>query len=267
MQFAGKGEQHFLKIMFALDREAADCHVVLVEEPENHLAFGYLNVLLNRIDEKCKGRQVFIATHSAFVLNKLGLERTILLRQGTPAFLTDLSETTQSYFRRLPGFDTLRVLLAKRTVLVEGPSDELFFQKAYLQAKDRLPIADGVDVLSVRGTSAPRFLDVAKAVGHSADVITDNDSDYERVRARYASYLGGGIRLFVDEDNQKRTLEYHVASLNSVDLLNLVFRAAYTTEDEVREYMLANKTEWALAAFESPEMINVPEYIQRAVAE
>src|SRR6185503_10822948 len=103
-------------------------------------AFGYLNVLLDRIDEKCQGRQVFIATHSAFVLNKLGLDRTVLLRQGTPAFLSDLSATTQSYFRRLPGYDTLRLLLAKRTVLVEGPSDELFFQKAYRQAKGRLPI-------------------------------------------------------------------------------------------------------------------------------
>jgi putative ATP-dependent endonuclease of the OLD family len=268
MQFAGKGEQHFLKIMFALDREAADCHVVLVEEPENHLAFSYLNVLLNRIDEKCQGRQVFIATHSAFVLNKLGLDRTTLLGQGTPVFLTDLPPTTQSYFRRLPGYDTLRLLLAKRTVLVEGPSDELFFQKAYRQGKGHLPIADGVDVLSVRGTSAPRFLDVAKAVGHPADVIADNDGDYERrVRARYATYVGGRIRVFADEDNSRGTLEYHVAALNSVELLNRVFGTTCATEDEVRKYMLHNKTEWALAAFDSPDTMNIPAYIQQALAE
>ena len=33
-------------------------------------------------------------------------DRTILLREGTPAFLTELTPTTQSYFRRLPGYDT-----------------------------------------------------------------------------------------------------------------------------------------------------------------
>lgn len=267
MQFAGKGEQHFLKIMFALDREAAECQVVLVEEPENHLAFGYLNVLLSRIEEKCQGRQVFIATHSSFVLNKLGLARTVLLRRGTPALLTQLPTGTQEYFRRLPGHETLRLLLAKRTVLVEGPSDELFFEKAYRQLTGRLPIADGVDVLSVRGTSAPRFLDIAKAVGHCADVITDNDGDYERrVRARYASYSGGDIRVFADEDNRLPTLEYHVAALNSVALLNRVFGKNYATEHEVRAYMLENKTEWALAAFDSSESLIVPAYIQRALA-
>jgi len=153
-------------------------------------------------------------------------------------------------------------------VLVEGPSDELFFQRAYRQAKGSLPIADGVDVLSVRGTSAPRFLDVAKAIGHSADVIADNDGDYEhRVRARYASYIGNGIRVFADQDNRKRTLEYHVAALNSVTMLNSIFGRSDTTENEVREYMLANKTEWALAAFDSTETMNIPEYIQQAFAE
>jgi putative ATP-dependent endonuclease of the OLD family len=32
-----KGEQHALKMMFALDDKAAEAHIVLIEEPENQL--------------------------------------------------------------------------------------------------------------------------------------------------------------------------------------------------------------------------------------
>lgn len=41
--------------------------------------------------------------------------------------ITELDPTTVSYFQRLPGYDTLRLVLAKKVVLVEGPSDEIIF--------------------------------------------------------------------------------------------------------------------------------------------
>lgn len=52
-------------------------------------------------------------------------------------------------------------MLAERVTLVEGPSDELVVQRAYLDAHGKLPIKDGVDVISVRGLQAKRFLDIA----------------------------------------------------------------------------------------------------------
>jgi len=47
--------------------------------------------------------------------------------------LNDLLDSTKAYFKKLPGHDTLRMILAKRTILVEGPSDELIVTKAFLQ--------------------------------------------------------------------------------------------------------------------------------------
>jgi len=44
------------------------------------------------------------------------------------------------------------MILCRKAILVEGPSDELIVQKAYSKQKDRLPIEDEVDVISV-GTS------------------------------------------------------------------------------------------------------------------
>lgn len=62
--------------------------------------------------------------------------------------------------QRVPA-TTLRLVLAERVTLVEGPSDELVVQRAYLDAHGKLPIKDGVDVISVRGLQAKRFLDIA----------------------------------------------------------------------------------------------------------
>ncbi len=265
---AGKGEQHALKIMFAMDREAEDCQVMLVEEPENHLAFGHMNVLLDRIAEKRGNRQVFITTHSAFVLNKLGLESTVLLRDGNPAFLSGLPAETETYFRKLPGYDTLRLILAKRTILVEGPSDELFVQTLYRQKHGKQPIADGVDVLSVRGLSFPRFLDIARAVGHPTTVVTDNDRDYQRkVADRYAPYAGvSTITICADPDETRPTLEYHVLAASGRDALNAVFGTEYATDEALLAHMLRNKTDWALKAFDADIPLGVPPYLLPALA-
>ena len=78
-QFVGKGEQSTLKIMLALNKKVEDSHVILVEEPENHLSFSSLNMLMERIARTCADKQVLVTTHSSFVLNKLGLGNLILL--------------------------------------------------------------------------------------------------------------------------------------------------------------------------------------------
>src|SRR6185437_5847890 len=206
--YIGKGEQSTLKLMFALDRDTADSHVILIEEPENHLSFSRLNTLLRRITEHCDGKQLFVTTHSAYVLNKLGIGNVVLLNNSRIEFLTNLPANTQDYFRKMSGYDTLRLLLAKRSILVEGPSDDLVVQKAYLAVHKRLPIEDGVDVINVRGLSFARFLDIAKPLGIATVVVTDNDGDYAmKITAKYAPYICSYIRICADQDNALRTLE------------------------------------------------------------
>ena len=69
-----------------------------------------------------------------------------------------LPADTARYFSKLSGYDTLRLLLSEASILVEGDSDELVVQRAYMDGHGgRLPIQDGIDVVSV-GTSFLRFL-------------------------------------------------------------------------------------------------------------
>ena len=88
--------------------------------------------------------------------------------------LKNLPVDTQSYFKRLLGYDTLRLILARKVILVEGPSDESVIQRAFLVKYGTLPIEAGVDVINVRGLSFARFLDIAKELKNEFRVVTDN---------------------------------------------------------------------------------------------
>ncbi len=263
-QYIGKGDQNILKTLLALDRKADDTHIILIEEPENHLSYSTMNKLISMINEKCKGKQLFITTHSTFVLNKLGFDRVILLgNDHTTLSLQDLSADTQKYFKKLPGYDTLRLLLAKKAILVEGPSDELFVQRTYRQIHGKLPINDGIDVISVRGLSFKRFLEIAKMTKKDVIVITDNDGDYQRkVEQKYIEYLEvSNIRIQYDKDNNAATLEPQIVKCNELKTLNSILECDKATKDDLTDYMQNNKTECALKIFDSPEDIVIPSYI------
>lgn len=267
-QLTGSGEQSALKIMLALNRRADDSHVILIEEPENHLSFSSLNALMGKIARRCDGKQVLVTTHSSYVLNKLGLGNLILLTPASGTRITDLPADTTDYFKKLSGYDTLRLVLAKKVILVEGPSDELVVQRAYLDLHDRLPIDDGVDVINVRGLQARRFLDIAVRLGKPAVVVNDNDGDPDTVRKRYAAYISYPFIKVCVGEGDARTLEPQLVAANGLEVMNRVLGKAHETEDALVTYMTGrnNKTDCALAVFESDEKITMPEFIRDAVA-
>ncbi len=266
-QLSGKGEQTALKIMLALERKADDSDVILIEEPENHLSFSSMSKLVSKISAKCAGKQIVITTHSAYVLNKLGIDKVLLLHAGKTTSLAKLPSGTYDYFKKLSGYDTLRLILAKRAILVEGPSDELVIQKAYRARHGKLPIEAGVDVINVRGLSFSRFLDIAKELAKEVAVVTDNDGDHQRkVADKYDAYSGvTTIRICASTDNSMKTLEPQIAGCNDLALLNGVFGTACADKAALVDYMIGNKTECALKIFESGEAVIFPAYIEDAV--
>lgn len=266
-QFIGKGEQNSLKILLALNRRIADAHVVLVEEPENHLSFSSLNVLVSRISAKCAGKQVIITTHSSYVLNKLGLANLVLINRDAALKIEALSPSTQDYFRKLSGYDTLRLVLAKGVILVEGPSDELIVQRAYLDRHGRLPIEAGIDVINVRGLSFKRFLDLAKPLKRRTAVVTDNDgSEPDAIERRYGKYTAEDfISINVGEFAGGSTLEPQLLRANNRKALNEILSKSFATDKDLEDYMIANKTTCALAIFEHDQTIAMPRYIQDAI--
>ncbi|MGA2070559.1 MAG: AAA family ATPase [Sedimentisphaerales bacterium] len=272
-QLIGKGEQNALKIMLALERKGVESNIILIEEPENHLSFSSMNILISKIKDRCVGKQIIIATHSTYVLNKLGLEHLILLhyddrnKKIENATLRNLPKGTQDYFKKLSGYDTLRLVLAKKAILVEGPSDELVVQKAYLQKHHVLPIEKGIDVINARGISFSRFLDIAKELKKDVIVVTDNDGNYEsRVDKKYKDYKNvSNIVICRPEDNTAPTLEPQLVNCNDSIVLNKVLGKTFPDKEQMINYMINNKTECALKIFETEDRVVFPDYIENAI--
>jgi putative ATP-dependent endonuclease of the OLD family len=68
---------------------------VLIEEPENHLSHTSLQRLIARIETLAgDAQQVFIGTHSSFVLNRIGIDKLVLLNDGQATKLSGLTDPT-----------------------------------------------------------------------------------------------------------------------------------------------------------------------------
>ena len=238
----------------------------MLEEPENHLSHGNLGRVLGAIQEAAKDRQVIVTSHSSFVINKLGVDSVLLFANSSFLRLSGLPSDTRDYFMRLPGHDTLRLILARRCILVEGPSDELLVQKAYHGKHGKLPQVDGIDVISVRSLAFKRFLEIAKLLGVQVVVVTDNDGKPDRVMAKYAKYAGDtNIKICFSPDASLKTLEPHMLAANGLEALNKVFGKSFTSDNEMEDFMMDDKAGWALLVLETMKPIKIPAYIEDAI--
>lgn len=221
-QFIGKGEQSNVQIKLAIQNKSKDIDLVMMEEPENHLSHTNLNKLVHYIERQRGTKQLFLTTHSSYVLNKLSIDKICLIQSGYKR-LHNLDPTVVKTLKRLPGYDTLRVALSRKVILVEGPSDELVLKKIYLRKHDRLPEQDGIDIIVVRGVGFDTFISVGMEIGTSINVLRDNDGAYDEnvVKARdsYAAYPN--IKLISSAKNEEFSLEPAMIYANASDLKTL----------------------------------------------
>jgi putative ATP-dependent endonuclease of OLD family len=203
------------------------------------------------------------------VANKLNLNNLILLNNNKQKIsLSDLKKDTYEFFEKLPGYETLRMLLCSKAILVEGPSDELVIQRAYMDKhSSALPIEKEIDVISV-GLTFKRFLEIADIIKKPVAVVTDNDGDYgSKIEKKYKDYDDSDtIKIFADDREALNTLEPQLVDANK-DNLKLLCEILelddeeYDAEQMISDYMVANKTECALKIFNSEKSIRYPEYI------
>lgn len=281
--YNGKGEQCIIKTDLALNKElSADESIVLLEEPENHLSFSKLNLLINKINVSAHS-QMLISTHSSFVANKLGLDKLVLLNNRKILSFNELDKSTYEFFKKIAGYDTLRMILCSKAILVEGDSDELIVQKAYMNKNEgKLPIEDGIDVISV-GVAFLRFLKIAEILEKEVTVITDNDGDLSAIKKKYSDYIGenkkDNIKILYDNEVDSgdlkigdkkfnyNTLEPKIVKANkyNIDLFNNLFDTDYKSIDELHKFMKRNKTNCALKLFEANIGVELPEYIMEGI--
>ncbi|MCV2422726.1 AAA family ATPase [Paucibacter sp. DJ4R-1] len=265
----GKGRQCFIKTEFALrDREHA-LHVLLLEEPENHLSNVHMRKLIERIRASVK-KQLFVATHSSFIATRLNLRKVLILSEekpSRPASLKDLSPGTAEFFMKAPDNNVLELALCKKAILVEGDAEFILMEALYQVSAPGCSLdADGIHVISVDGTSFKRYLELAKLLGIKVAAIRDNDKDHAaNCVTNYADHVSATIQVFADPNNARHTFEVCMYQDNRVvcEELFSTGRKTLTVED----YMLKNKTDAAFQLLEKKgAALAAPDYIQQAVA-
>nr|WP_255534133.1 TOPRIM nucleotidyl transferase/hydrolase domain-containing protein [Rahnella sp. LAC-M12] len=196
--------------------------MVMMEEPENHLSHTNLNKLVHYIENQRGDKQLFLTTHSSYVLNKLSIDKICLVQSGYKR-LHKLAPTVVKTLKRLPGYDTLRVALSHKVILVEGPSDELVLKKIYHRKYNRLPEQDGIDIIVVRGVGFDTFISVGMEIGTRINVLRDNDGDYDenvvKARVDYAAYPN--IKLISSAKNEEFSLEPAMIYANATGFVTL----------------------------------------------
>lgn len=205
----GKGEQSKVQIKLALHNKSKDIDLVMMEEPENHLSHVELSRLVQDVEDQRNGKQLFLTTHSSYVLNKLSINKICLL-QNSYKRLHKLDKDVVKMLKRLPGYDTLRVALSRKVVLVEGPSDELILKKIYQDKNGgNLPEQDGIDIIVVRGVGFRTFIEIGKEIGTAVNVLRDNDGSYANnivaAQKEYAAYPN--IKLISSMKDDEFSLE------------------------------------------------------------
>jgi predicted ATPase len=283
----GKGEQHQVQMKLALWKKSNAANVVMIEEPEIHLSHMNLVKLVKFIEDRHKDQQIFITTHSSYVLNKLSFEKICLLGDGYKR-LHEVDAGTVKTLKRFPGYDTLRVVLSQKVILVEGPSEELILKKLYLDKWKRLPEEDGIDIIVIRGIGFKNFLNIALHLGNEVHVIKDNDGDWSKNidnwMAPYKKYKF--IKVFSPTDNDAYSLEPAFVAENSkvqadLDAFakiilstqtynkynngDLAARRSFIVDWFSGESTGSKKVDSAMRIFDTEESFNVPSYINEAL--
>lgn len=278
----GAGDLCILKTILALDKShmTDKPRIVIIEEPESHLSHTKMYELLDKIESNIdkNDTQLIITTHNNFIANKLNLNKLILITNEkgmvTTQKITD-NNNIAPFFTKVSNYPTLRLILSRVAILVEGPSDEIAVTYYYKKQYHKHPFKDEIELISVEGVKFKAFVELAKSCKKRVAVITDNDgnSKEELVKIRGLGDLPDSIKVFCDEDSiNNPTLEPSFVHANKDKLQSLSDivrekRVETDSEENLIEFMIKNKAEWAyrLLSKDDQTIFEVPKYIVDAV--
>lgn len=268
LALAGQAQQAFAKIELAMLKKQSGDGVVLVEEPENHLSQTRLRQLIDRLEDLAGGRQLIVTTHSTFVLNRLGLDNLRLIRGDSVEPFGSLGSGDVNFFKKLPNFDTLRLVLADKVALVEGPSDQLYLEHAIEKRTGKTASEYGIDIISIGGTSFKRWFGLASLLNRLVVGVRDNDEKPQsHWQDLYKKSMGTNAKLFVGDPNKGKTLEPQIITANFAKESELREALEVDQSVDLEQWMKKNKTEVAVALADPSLDLELPDYIDAAVEE
>lgn len=146
MNLQGLGQRNLILLSVLINSYINKEHdisyrLLTVEEPEAHLCISNVLLMISLIKVFSQSNpytQIVYSTHNVEFVNKLGLDNVIILHHGMAFPLkTEVSEDERKYLAANPNTDIFKFLYSKRTIVVEGITEELLI-KAYLHNRKDL---------------------------------------------------------------------------------------------------------------------------------
>lgn len=218
---------------------------LVVEGPEAHMCINNLNIAIDFISKSAEKieensfNQILITTHNYNIINKLKFENVVLLKETEAINFSEYKEESK-YLAKRPNFDILKILLAKRVILVEGTTEEMLIN-TYLQKNEKdLNMAEVI----VTGKGFKRFLDIWKLINSNTDkkigIVRDYDNQLN-AKEEHEEY-DDDKNIFV-RTTEKYTLEDDLVNQgNNKEELEKIFKDELG-KVEITEYLKSNKAE------------------------
>ena len=234
---AGEGRKKLLaySIFDLLSDESAEkrINLFLVEEPENHLHKSMQIALSQILFTDSKYTYLFVSTHSPFVLYEM--DNVNLVR-----IYSERKVTSVSTFYKVPdAYEKNRKMLnrflseaifADRVLLVEGPSEQLLFEKV-LSVINPFYESEGIYILSVGGIGFREYFEILERLEILCIIKTDND--LRKVKGKDAYSVLGFLRC--NDYIRKQILPTKQITDNTIEAKKQLYNKNMAVLDEIRE--------------------------------
>lgn len=267
----GSGMESLIKTQIALERSNS-IDVLLLEEPENHLAFPTLKMMIAEISSQKEDTQIILVTHSGMIASGLNLKNLLWIAENNVKSLKDLDDEDADFFVKAANNAVLQVLISEKVLLVEGAAEFILIPKLYHQIYDESFDSSGITMVSCSGLTYKRYLAVSNMVNKKIAVLTDNDKKQKKLADIDEFNLNhDSQQIFAGEDLDNWTFEVALFNDNK-ELLEKIIkiddRADYSfngaTYTPVLGKMLNTKAETAYILLKDSHSIKVPGYIKKA---
>ena len=107
-----------------------------------------------------------------------------------------------AFFTKVSNYPTLRLILCKSAILVEGPTDEMIVTYYYQKKYSCHPFDDGIELISVEGVGFKAYSNLAKEFEKKIAILTDNDNKNrdDLIKLRGLEDMPNCIQIFTDND-------------------------------------------------------------------
>lgn len=187
--------------ILAKESEEKKINLFLIEEPENHLHRAMQMALSHRIFVDEKYKYVFMTTHSSYVL--IDMDKVNLVRIFNESKINSASsfyEVPRSFEKQKKQLNKglVEAIFADKVLLVEGPSEEILFDKV-LSTLNPFYQIDGIYILVTNGIDFKPYVDILKNLKIPFFLKTDNDLKKAGKKVKYSPIGFSRINKIIGE--------------------------------------------------------------------